>query len=45
MFRILIVSIFYFCSLLTAVADIPVNEESGFTYSLEEVKRSIKFFI
>jgi hypothetical protein len=36
MFRILIVSIFYFCSLLTGVADIPVNKESGFTYSLKE---------
>ncbi|SUZ94723.1 uncharacterized protein METZ01_LOCUS47577, partial [marine metagenome] len=36
MFRILILSIFFICNLTAAVADIPVNEESGFTYSLKE---------
>ena len=36
MFRILILSIFYVCSLPAAVGDNSVAEDSGFTYSLKE---------
>ena len=36
MFRILILSIFYVCSLPSAVGDNSVTEHSGFTYSLKE---------
>ena len=36
MFRILILSIFYVCSLPAAVGDNSVTEDSGFTYSLKE---------